>query len=348
MQPVIWAIVPAHNEESIIEQTIKDLVAQTLPVKILVVFDNCTDNTQKIVQNLIPYYRNLYSFKTKYNNKKKAGAINQAIESLHVNEEFDAILVMDADTRIDINAVEFGWKKLKSDPKIAAVCSKAGVLPYKGTKFFEWVLYLLQRLEYSDFDSQRIETLGAVKVVHGMAAIHRWSSLKEVGGFDDNNLVEDYDLTIKYKEVGYKTTVELKMKAWTEVPVVLKEWWTQRLRWSRGGLDTLKKHGWNNITKKYILQHIFTNILLLFQWVFLLAFLVMILNGSLIMHGYVLVVTIFSVLCSMYRLKYLEERNFFHYCFRMAIFPEMLYGILQSLNQYHAYYNFFLNKKQSW
>ncbi len=49
MKPNIVVIVPAHNEESVIEKTIYDLLKQTLPVNIIVVADNCTDQTVLLV-----------------------------------------------------------------------------------------------------------------------------------------------------------------------------------------------------------------------------------------------------------------------------------------------------------
>jgi cellulose synthase/poly-beta-1,6-N-acetylglucosamine synthase-like glycosyltransferase len=345
--PQLLAIVPAHNEQKIIANTIVDLLNQSLGISILIVADNCSDDTVSIVKEFERQYPNVKLMETVDNNKKKAGAVNQAITAIG-NYPLDAILLMDADTRIDVYAVERAWNTLSSDRTLAAVCSKAGVLPYEGKNLFEWFLYYLQRLEYSLFDSQRVETLGCIKVVHGMAALHRWSSILEVGGFDDDNLVEDYDLTIRYKEAGYNVTIELEMKAWTEVPVKLRDWWKQRLRWNRGGVDTLKKHGWNVVTKNHIIQHYVMNIITIFQWVFLIMFVALLFRGGLLMHGLVLIITLLSMSSSIYRLKYLEERNVLDYVFRLLLIPELLYGILQTSNQYHAYYNFLTNKKQSW
>jgi cellulose synthase/poly-beta-1,6-N-acetylglucosamine synthase-like glycosyltransferase len=238
---------------------------------------------------------------------------------------------------------------LKSEPKTAAVCSRAGVLPYRGKNFFMRIFHMLQRLEYSDFDSQRVETLGAVKVVHGMAAIHRWSCFKEIGGFDDDNLVEDYDLTLRYKEAGYAVTVELLMNAWTEVPLLFKEWWRQRLRWYRGGVETLKSHGWNESTKMEIVQHFWVNFLMLFQWYFLFIFFYMLARGTILMHGFVLIVILLSMFGSLYRLKYLTGRKRgIAYVLRLLVFPEMIYGLMNTINLYHAYYNFFFKKEQAW
>ena len=348
-QANIWCIIPAHNEVQGIEKTIMDLSIQSLPVNILVVADNCTDGTEEIVRGLIPKYSNLYLFRTVSNEDRKAGAINQAIKVLgNIQEKINAVLIMDADTRIDYQAAEKGWDTLSSDSTLAAVCSKAGVMPYTGKNPFEWVLYHLQRLEYSQFDSQRVETLGNIKVVHGMAALHRWDCILEVGGYDPKNLVEDYDLTIRYKRVDYKVTIDLEMKAWTEVPVKLKEWWIQRLRWNRGGLDTLKKHGWNKTTRGYILQHFVSNFLLIFQLYFSVIFIKMLLQGTLIMHGIVVLSFILSFLIGLYTMIYLENKKFCDWIIRILLIPEMLYDWLQTLNQYHAYYNFILNRKQSW
>lgn len=347
MSPNIWAIIPAHNEEKIIADTINDLIKQTVPIKVLVVLDNCSDDTEKIVMEMIPSYRNLFIYTTINNNKKKAGAINQALQILpKIN--IDAVLLMDADTRIHCKAVETSYAMLEKDHSLAAVCSKAGVLPYDGKNLFQRFLHQVQKLEYSTFDSQRIETLGQIKVVHGMAGLHRWSSLQEVGGFDDDNLVEDYDLTIRYKMAGYRTSVQLQMKAWTEVPVSLNEWWKQRLRWNRGGLETLRKHGWNKITRKYILQHVLFIFLILFQWFFLTMLILMILQGRLIMHGVVVLITLLGMTTSIYRLKFLEERSVTDYLVRISLIPEFLYEQIVNINQLHAYFLFLFNRPQSW
>ncbi len=345
--PKILAIVPAHNEEKIISQTIRDLLDQSKEIDILIVADNCTDDTVSIVKRYEQEYRNVKLFETSGNTRKKAGAINQAIQMIG-SFPLEAVLIMDADTRIDKYAVENGLKTLQSDYKLAAVCSKAGVLPFHGRTFSEWIMYELQRLEYSMFDSQRVETLDNIKVVHGMCALHRWSVLQSVGGYDDGNLVEDYDLTLRYKEAGYKVTIELEMRAWTEVPLTLSEWWIQRLRWNRGGVDTLRAHGWNEVTSKYIWEHLWMNILLAFQWVFLFGFAAMLIQGKIVMHGVVLIVMFLGIFANLYRLKYLEDRKPSDFLFRILLFPEMVYGFIQSVNQYHAYWNSFTNRKQSW
>ncbi|MEA3453924.1 MAG: glycosyltransferase family 2 protein [Candidatus Caldatribacteriota bacterium] len=344
----VVSIVPAHNEEKTIRQTIESLVFQTQPLVVIVAADNCTDKTVQIVKELEKEHSSVKLFITKNNSRKKAGAINQVIEQIKISGvDIDAILLMDADTRIAQEAVQKGYARLLSDNNLAAICSRAGVIPYKGKNPFKWILYQLQRLEYASFDTQRIETLGRIKVVHGMCGLHRWSAFKEVNGFNDS-IVEDYDLTIKYKEAGYKVSFEPSMRAWTNVPTTLREWWRQRLRWHRGGIDTLRRYGWNNTTRMEIIQHFWVNFLMIFQFYFLVVLILMLIQGTLVMHGIVLAVMLLGLIENLYRLKYLEDRKLVDYLFRIILIPEMLYGLLNSINLYNSYYLSFFKKEQNW
>ena len=70
----VVCLVPAHNEEEQIAATIESLLAQTIPVKIIVSADNCTDRTVEIARS----YPGVIVRQTVENSHKKAGALNQA------------------------------------------------------------------------------------------------------------------------------------------------------------------------------------------------------------------------------------------------------------------------------
>ena len=48
----ILTIVPAHNEESTLDSCINGIRNQTIETDILVVCDNCTDNTEQLAKSL--------------------------------------------------------------------------------------------------------------------------------------------------------------------------------------------------------------------------------------------------------------------------------------------------------
>ena len=86
----VVCLVPAHNEEEQIAATIDSLIAQTIPVKIIVSADNCTDRTVEIARS----YPGVIVRKTVDNKARKAGALNQAWRA-HATDA-DYVFTMDA------------------------------------------------------------------------------------------------------------------------------------------------------------------------------------------------------------------------------------------------------------
>src|ERR671932_775536 len=74
----ITALIPCHNEQECLPQAIQSLLLQTRPPdRIVVVADNCTDDTVKVGRSC-----GVDVWKTVANHYKKVGALNQAFERL--------------------------------------------------------------------------------------------------------------------------------------------------------------------------------------------------------------------------------------------------------------------------
>jgi cellulose synthase/poly-beta-1,6-N-acetylglucosamine synthase-like glycosyltransferase len=95
--PYVVVLIPAHNEVERIGAAIKGVKKQGRKVdEIIVVADNCTDDTVKIA-----LAHGVSVIETYKNKSMKAGALNGVLrELLPLMQETDAILVMDADTVI--------------------------------------------------------------------------------------------------------------------------------------------------------------------------------------------------------------------------------------------------------
>ncbi|MHA1854389.1 MAG: glycosyltransferase family 2 protein [Candidatus Heimdallarchaeaceae archaeon] len=343
----IHALIPAHNEEEVIAETIRSLKNQTIQLqKIVVIADNCTDGTKRIAE-----LEGVEVFVTTNNKNKKAGAYNQYLKKIE-DSNVDLLVLMDADTVLAEDAVEIGVKHF-DDNLVAAVCSKAGVQKLKSYKrFSENILHRLQKIEYGLYDSQRVETAGYIKVVHGMAAIHRWRYIQEVGYFNEESITEDYYLTLKYKTKGYKVIPEIKMKAWTVVPTKLRDLYNQRLRWYRGGIDSLISIGWNRGTYKDILQHIWVNILTLLLSIIYISWItyaVKTSNYSFHYHWFIVLIILFCIYDRVYRIaKYCENIQFVDWLIILTIIPEIVYNQLQTIILYIAYLKTLIRAKKIW
>ena len=94
----VTVLIPAHNEAAAIAATLTSLLSQShRPERVVVVADNCTDETADIARRM-----GVEVFETKDNKHKKAGALNQAMgELLPGQGDNDLVMVMDADTTLD-------------------------------------------------------------------------------------------------------------------------------------------------------------------------------------------------------------------------------------------------------
>lgn len=346
------AVIPAHNEEETIKETIEGLLGQTDPLDlILVMADNCSDDTIERARS-IDFVRVMVR-ETVDNKYKKAGAINQGLCFLQENiAGIDFILLMDADTILAEDAVEAATKRLIEGPGLAAVCSRAGVKPWSETNatgITSWFLHRLQRAEYALYDSQRVETWTNIKVVHGMAALHRWEALVEVGFYDAINITEDYELTLSYKEAGWRVSVDLDFRAWTEVPTSLADLWKQRVRWYRGGVDALRDHGWNEATSGDIMAHVSGN--LMFVLLNLVSFLFIVRSfqeGGFHFSPVLMTLIALNLLLSLYRLKYIGEIDILDVLIKVVIVPDMLFSIGNYISLWWSYFLSFSARETSW
>jgi poly-beta-1,6-N-acetyl-D-glucosamine synthase len=355
----VVAFVPVHNEAKVICSTIESLLAQTHKIDIVVINDNSTDDTVNIVRSIAASNNNLSLMETAGNKFKKSGALNTAYQTVDL-EPYDYVLSVDGDTVIAPDLVEQGLIEFQLDPLLGAVCSRAGVIKQITRGFFEKLVYHWQYVEYAEFDRSRLGQGISIKVAHGMCTMYEVEAIKAVMSkrkadrkfdcvvYDVHNITEDYELTVTLKELGYHIVAGFGMYAWTHVPLKLKDLWKQRVRWLRGGIDTLWEHGWNRSTRKDILNSGFFWIMFVFQSILLYYALNDIINGvyqsnKLLM----LALGIMYVDCA-YTLLYVQNPTKWDYTVRLTFIPQLLYAWFTILQQVYAYYLFLLKPHQEW
>lgn len=260
----VIVLVPAHNEEEAIEETIESLHAQTRPLdRIIVVCDNCTDRTEEIVGTL-----DCEMFRSKDNTQKKAGALNQALKPLYSSlSDEDMVLVMDADSILDEHFVERAIAVLDTDPQIGAVSAA-----YIGKKL-PGFLTMMQRIEYAHERRRvrrrraRVTCLSGTAVVFKMGALQHLLSERgrAVPGRREKpeaylsiSLTEDFEITLALMHLGYKPISPRECVSHTDLMPTVSMLWSQRLRWQRGTLETLRLYGLRKVTWRLYLTQLYT------------------------------------------------------------------------------------------
>jgi cellulose synthase/poly-beta-1,6-N-acetylglucosamine synthase-like glycosyltransferase len=239
--PNLSIILPTHNEEGIIDDTIKSVVNAEYPNKkeIIVVNDGSTDNTANIVKKLSKKNPQIRLLNQEH--LGKAASLNFGVK----NAKFDTLVFLDADSLIG----KYSLKELVQpieDKKVAAV---SGVIRAKLTKN---PLTWFQDFEYSMTSGWRYvcNKINSISVIPGFMAIKK-QALKKIGGFSIDTLTEDFDVALNLREAGYNITMSPKAVIYTDVPSSFKKLFSQRFRWGRGTLQVIKKHSDILFSKKF-------------------------------------------------------------------------------------------------
>ncbi len=243
-------IVAAKNEALVLPATLSALLAQSdLPDRILIADDGSTDATADVLAELYglkpPPLGAIETSHPKVHWLRLAGggkarAMNTALPLL----DEDVVLTVDADTLLRPDAIAEVRHAFATEPKLVAttgiltpVCAKTA-----SGRVFEW----FQTYEYIRNFLSRYAwmRLNSLLLISGAFAGFRRTAALEVGGFDPDCLVEDYELIHRLKRYGvlhgrgWTTRVLGGAQARTEAPSTPLAFLRQRRRWFGGFLQT--------------------------------------------------------------------------------------------------------------
>ncbi|MED4592939.1 glycosyltransferase [Bacillus safensis] len=231
--PTVSILIPAHNEEVVIRQTLKAMVQLSYPkhlLEIIVINDNSSDGTGDIVQSFSEQYDYVHMIETKppFAGKGKSTALNEGLKA----STGEVICVYDADNMPEQKAVYHLVLGLLNDPKAGAVVGKFRVINAAKnllTKFINIETICFQWMAQGG----RWKWFGIATIPGTNFAIRR-HILEELGGWDVHALAEDTELTIRVYNLGYVIRFFPAAITWEQEPETWKVWWRQRTRWARG------------------------------------------------------------------------------------------------------------------
>lgn len=279
--------IPAYNEENNLEKTINSISKADYPkdkIKMIIVNDGSTDNTEEVALNIIKKYKNLDIRLINKKNGGKASAINVALEKAST----ELFAVLDADSRIEKSSIKILVGNFE-DPKTGAAISRIKIDSPK--KMIEKI----QRFEYimSALLRKIMSTIGTLSMTPGVLSIYKTDLLKKVGGFtkEKENLTEDLEIAMRLKYKGYEIIMDHNSIAYTTAPDTLTKLWRQRIRWSRGYIYNHLKYKDMFLSKKHGLFGLFQ------LPVNAIAILLLIINVSIISIMFIKDTTEFIIRC---------------------------------------------------
>ena len=208
--------------------------------------DRSTDRTREIIDGFVAAHPGrIRPFHRTEGKGGKAAALKDAMAMV----ETEVILIFDADY-IPGSAL---IKQLVSpffDPEVGGVMGR--VVPLNvGTNLLTRLLDL-ERAGGYQVDQQARMNLRLVPQHGGTVAGVRLSALREVGGWNDDSLTEDTDLTFRLLLAGWKTVYQNRSECYEEVPETWPVRIRQVMRWAKGHNQALVAYGLHLLFGKHL------------------------------------------------------------------------------------------------
>jgi len=229
-KPFVSILVPAHNEEFVIKQTIDNLLAIDYEkFELIVIDDRSTDNTAKVLKDLAESYGNF-----KYHIRKntafpgKSAVLNEILPET----QGEVICVFDADARVNPDFLKQIIPYL-AEAEIGAVQARKVIC----NKDVNW-LTRCQDNEYAldtHFQVGRDAIKGAVEL-RGNGQLVKKAALIDVGGWNNFTLTDDLDISTRLHLKGWDIRLCPDVCVYEEGVLSFLPLLRQRRRWVEGSI----------------------------------------------------------------------------------------------------------------
>ncbi|MFH1399632.1 MAG: glycosyltransferase family 2 protein [Candidatus Woesearchaeota archaeon] len=226
--PFVTVVIPALNEEAHIENTTMSVLDLDYPkekLQVIVVNDGSTDKTAQIVERLMITHKNLRLINQR--NQGKAVALNKGLAA--AKGEF--FVCMDADSVVERDALKTMLPCFE-DQRVGLV------LPLMKAQQPKNLMQRMQFVEYiiNIFLRKIMGFLDCIHVGPGPFSVYRKSVLQKLGGYEEGNITEDLEITLRLQKHGFRVVQVMDAIVYTETPSNLKAYYQQRNRWMKGGV----------------------------------------------------------------------------------------------------------------
>lgn len=234
-------LISARNEKLVIGNLLDSIAAQSYPADLIdtyVIADNCTDETAAVAAEH-------GAFVWERNDTSRIGkgyALDFLFDKLHDRvgkDYYDAFFVIDADNLLDRNFVLEMDKCLCAGHRIATC--------YRNSKNYgsNWISsgYALWFLREAKHLNNARFILGTSCAVSGTGFMVHKDIINQMGSWKYFLLTEDIEFSVDSILQGEKIAYCHGAMLYDEQPETFAQSWRQRLRWSRGFLQVVRRYG---------------------------------------------------------------------------------------------------------
>ena len=227
-KPFVTVMIPAHNEESVIKDTVQNILSMDYEnFEVIVIDDRSSDNTASVIKDLEQKFEKVTALIREPDAfPGKSAVLNDAFKIA----KGEAILVFDADATVD---PDFLTKLIPHlEPKDVGAVQARKVIRNKNTN----LLTRCQNNEYTmdaHFQVGRDSIKGAVEL-RGNGELIKRQAIEDIGGWNNYTIVDDLDMSTRLHIKGWDVRFCLDAVVYEEGITYIKPLYRQRRRWLEG------------------------------------------------------------------------------------------------------------------
>lgn len=236
--PSFSVIVPVTNERKTIGRILEAISRLDYPsekVEVVIIDDSSTDGTTKVCEQFVAEHSN-FKLVQRDSLLGKANALNYGLE----NSRGDIIAVFDADNVPD-GDVLFRAAEHFEDQSVAALQGRIQSINARESMLTQFIAY--EDAVWCEAFLRGKEALGLFVHLRGSCEFIRRGVLEGIGGFDENMLAEDIEISTRLIEHGHRIKYAGDVRTWQESPSRIRSFLKQRTRWYRGHMEVALKYG---------------------------------------------------------------------------------------------------------
>lgn len=230
--PRVSVVIPAYNEEVTLAGCVDSVLACGYPdLEVVLVDDGSTDGTLAIMERYLDRPGMVVVAKE---NGGKGSALNLGI----LVASGEVLVFVDADglfTRRTVPELVAGFRHAG----VGAVCGNDQ--PVNLDRTLTRLLAVLTHVG-TGLTRRALALIGCLPIVAGNSGAFRADAVRAVGGFREDTVGEDLELTWRIQFAGWDVEFAPRADVLAEVPSTLRALWKQRVRWGRGLIQTARLH----------------------------------------------------------------------------------------------------------
>ena len=227
-KPFVTIMIPAHNEESVITNTVENILKMDYPnFEVIVIDDRSSDNTASVIKDLEAKHEQVRALiREKDAFPGKSAVLNDALKMAHG----EAILVFDADATVEPDFLNKLVPNL--EPADVGAVQARKIIRNKDVNF----LTRCQNNEYT-FDTylqvSRDAIKGAVEL-RGNGELIKRQALEDIDGWNNYTITDDLDMSTRLHIKGWDVRFCPDACVYEEGIVYVFPLFRQRRRWLEG------------------------------------------------------------------------------------------------------------------